>query len=109
MPKSPNFIRIKADVLRLVGMIPPGRVTTYGTIGADLDVMARHVAYILAMLTDDEATQIPWHRVVGDQGLLKSTKHRPATVQRSLLEAEGTTIDTRGRVVDFPDRLFEFS
>lgn len=104
MPKSPNFIRIKADVLRLVAEIPRGRVTTYGTIGKELDVMARHVAYILAMLTDEEADVVAWHRVVGQNGLLKATKHRPVSTQRVLLEAEGIGVSGKGQVEEF-DRV----
>ncbi|HAN96585.1 MAG TPA: cysteine methyltransferase [Planctomycetaceae bacterium] len=109
MPKSPNFIRIKADVLRLVAKVPRGRVTTYGAIGLELDVMARHVAYILAMLTDDEADEVPWHRVVGQAGLLKPTRLRPLAVRRALLEAEGIRVGDDDRVETFEQVAYSFS
>ncbi len=109
MPKSPNFIRIRADVLRLVAEVPRGRVTTYGAIGRELDVMARHVAYILAMLTDDEADEVAWHRVVGQGGLLKPTKRRPLAVQRALLDAEGIRVDDDDRVDAFEQVAYAFS
>lgn len=109
MGKSPHFARIKRDVLRLVGEIPRGRVTTYGSIGAELDVMARHVAYILAMLTPQEAEGLPWHRVVGDQGLVKSTRKRTSSDQRALLAAEGVTVNDQGLVRDFDQLHHNFS
>lgn len=109
MPKSSNFIRIKADVLRLVAEIPHGRVTTYGTIGKELNVMARHVAYILAMLTDEEADGVAWHRVVGQDGLLNATKHRPLSTQRVLLEVEGIGVSDKGQVEEFDRVEFTFS
>jgi methylated-DNA-protein-cysteine methyltransferase-like protein len=108
VPGSPNFRRIKADVLRLVADIPPGRVTTYGAVGRELDVMARRVAYILAVLGDDEADGVPWHRVVGDGGALKSTKRRPAPAQRALLEAEGVAVGDDNVVVGFDARFLGF-
>jgi methylated-DNA-protein-cysteine methyltransferase related protein len=54
MPKSPAFIRIKADVLKIVTAIPLSRVTTFRSIGEHFDVMPRHVAYILTMLSPEE-------------------------------------------------------
>lgn len=70
MPKSSAFIRIKADVLKIVAAIPPSRVTTFRSIGEHLDVMPRHVAYILTMLSPAEKDQIPWFRVVSDNAAL---------------------------------------
>ncbi len=54
MAKSPFFARIKADVLMTVASIPEGGVVTFRDIGAHLDVMPRHVAYILKMLDAEE-------------------------------------------------------
>jgi hypothetical protein len=54
MAKSPFFARIKADVLTIVASIPEGSVVTFRDIGAHLDVMPRHVAYILKMLDAEE-------------------------------------------------------
>lgn len=55
MPKSESFARIKADVLAIARAIPPGRLTSFWAIGSHLDGAPRHVAYILATLTLDEA------------------------------------------------------
>ena len=68
MPKSPAFTRIKEHVLQIVDAIPQGRISTYLSIGEYLDVMPRHVAYILIQLTPNEKMVYPWYRVVSDQG-----------------------------------------
>lgn len=108
MPKSPHFIRIQRDVLHLVDAIPYGRVTTFGIIGQELDVMARHVAYILTMLTEEEAVGVNWHRVVGDKGLLKPTKRRAISVHQSLLALEGIIVSDRGMVHDFEQICYHY-
>lgn len=64
MAKSPFFARIKADVLTIVASIPEGSVVTFRDIGAHLDVMPRHVAYILKMLDAEERAAFPAERVV---------------------------------------------
>lgn len=64
MAKSPFFARIKADVLTIVASIPEGGVVTFRDIGAHLDVMPRHVAYILTMLDEEERAAFPAGRVV---------------------------------------------
>jgi methylated-DNA-protein-cysteine methyltransferase-like protein len=100
MPKSAAFIRIKADVLAIVQEIPFGRVCTYACIGQHLDVMARHVAYILATLTDDERDGLPWHRVVAASGAINRTKHGRGAEQRTALMAEGVAVSTKGIVAN---------
>lgn len=89
MGKSAAFARIKTEVLTVTHAVPQGCVTTYASLGQHLGVMARHVAYILAMLTDDERQRVPWYRVVGDGGLIKTTNRRWALEQKALLETEG--------------------
>jgi methylated-DNA-protein-cysteine methyltransferase related protein len=64
---SPHFARIKREVLEIVAAIPPGRVATYKDIGDSLDVMPRHVAYILATLDPVDRAHIPWQRVISDK------------------------------------------
>ena len=49
-PKSKAFARIRAEVIRLVGLIPAGKFTTYGSIGVHMNVMARHVAFVMSSL-----------------------------------------------------------
>jgi methylated-DNA-protein-cysteine methyltransferase-like protein len=94
VPKSSAFVRIKADVLKIVAAIPYGRLTTYRSIGQHLDVMPRHVAYILSQLDAADKLAYPWHRVVGDGGRLGVIKrHADGRPQEKLLTEEGHRIE----------------
>lgn len=89
MPKSKAFALIKKDILKIVALIPKGRVTSFKTIGNYLSVMPRHVAYILSTLEDEKKTAMPWYRAVGDNGKLGKPKFHPdGRSQRELLESE---------------------
>ena len=106
MPKSPAFIQIKAGVLEVTSKIPQGRVTTYAAIGNYLNVMARHVAYILATLTLEEQQDFPWYRVVADKGAiaagkLKSRHH----IQIEKLKQENVKLTAKNNIENF-DELF---
>lgn len=93
---SPHFARIKQDILAIVITIPKDRLTTYKAIGEYLDIMPRHVAYILS---DSLVDIVPWHRVVAEQGQL--TKGRRADHQKQLLLQDGFSIDRKGFVAGF--------
>jgi methylated-DNA-protein-cysteine methyltransferase related protein len=106
MPKSPAFIRIKADVLKIVSAIPPSHVTTFRSIGEHLDVMPRHVAYILTMLSPEEKTQIPWFRVVSDNTTLGVPKTAVnGKSQADLLGEEGILVSDNAIASTF-ERIF---
>jgi methylated-DNA-protein-cysteine methyltransferase related protein len=93
MPKSPAFIRIKAQVLQIVAAIPYAKLTTFRSIGEHLDVVPRHVAYILTMLTIDEKIDYPWFRVVSDDASLGVPKHgADDRSQAELLLEEGLIV-----------------
>jgi methylated-DNA-protein-cysteine methyltransferase related protein len=93
VPKSPFFQRIKSDVLRIVAAIPDGRIATYRAIGEHLDVVPRHVAYILSTLDNSEKKTYPWYRVVGENGKLGSRKiGENGESQSELLQYEGITV-----------------
>lgn len=103
---SPFYARIKGDVLAIVATIPAGRIASFADIGAHLDVMPRHVAYILSMLSEIEKATLPWHRVVAMDGRLGVPKAgADGTPQRALLAAEGAAFDTDGRITDAVARL----
>lgn len=101
MSKSIAFERIRVEVLRLVALIPEGKFTTYGSIAVHMNVVARHVAFVLSGLTEEEAATLPWHRVVGAEGRI-SPNMPPATAkkQRARLKAEGLMIDRQGFIKD---------
>lgn len=101
MPTSPFYARIKAQVLQLTAAVPVGRVCTFQSMGEYLDVMPRHVAYVLSQLDADEQQRVPWYRVVAADGSLGTPKQsRDGTSQAELLRAEGVSV--RGNRVE-PD------
>jgi methylated-DNA-protein-cysteine methyltransferase related protein len=103
MPKKPSiaFARIRAEVIRLVAMIPPGKFTTYGSIAVHMNIVPRHVAFVLSRLTKEESQTLPWHRVVGaDARISPKMDAELAASQRQLLEREGLQIDSKGFIQD---------
>lgn len=99
MPKSTAFPRIRAEVIRLVSLIPAGKFTTYGAIALHMNCNPRHVAYVLARLTDAESAALPWHRVVAaDARISRSMDPDLAARQAALLEEEGMKIDPKGYI-----------
>ena len=99
--KSPAFARIRAEVIRLVALIPEGKFTTYGSIAVHMNVMARHVAFVMSRLTDEESKALPWHRVVSaDARLSAKMDSELRDLQKSRLESEGMSIDPKGFIED---------
>ncbi|MEK7682850.1 MAG: MGMT family protein [Chloroflexota bacterium] len=96
-------------VYQIVRAIPPGRVMTYGGIGALIPppagtswsgytrVRARWVGYALADCPED----VPWYRVVNAQGRISPRLGLGPPLQRTLLKQEGTRFDANGRL-DLP-------
>ncbi len=100
-PKSVAFARIRAEVIRLVALIPPGKFTTYGSIAVHMNVAARHVATVLSRLTEEEAAELPWHRVVAAEGRLSQGMDPELRArQQRRLEAEGLRVDAKGFIQD---------
>jgi methylated-DNA-protein-cysteine methyltransferase related protein len=83
-------------VKRLVRRIPRGKATSYGAVGRAAAALgrpiggARTVAWILASLKKGDS--IPWHRVVGADGVILLPDRRGAT-QRSRLRLEGVVFE----------------
>lgn len=90
-------------VYRLVQQIPRGRVMTYGQLAKALRLRggARVAGYAMAACPNGRG--IPWHRVVGAGGRIL-IREPIASLQRRLLESEGTTI-ARWRV-DLPQHMW---
>ena len=107
-PKSAAFSRIRAEVIRLVGLIPPGKFTTYGCIAVHMNVAALHVSFVMSRLTDEESATVPWHRVVGsDARLSPKMPTALSRKQRQRLEAEGMKVNAKG-VIQNSDDHFHF-
>ena len=106
MAGSPFFTRIRAQVLQLTAVVPEGRLCTYQSMGEYLDVMPRHVAYILSQLEDSEKLVYPWHRVVSSDATLGTPKRNPdGTSQADLLRSEGILV-TANRIVSAFETVF---
>jgi methylated-DNA-protein-cysteine methyltransferase related protein len=105
MGKSAAFARIKNQVLIMTSHIPAGQVSTYRSLAEHIDVMPRHVAYILTMLSQEEKDRMPWHRVVSESGVISAPKTSKALEQIEKLVAEGMQIDRAQKIIDF-DRVF---
>ena len=101
-----DFTSFSRKVYALVRRIPPGRVATYGAIGALIPapsgilsrayirVRARWVGYALAAAPDS----IPWQRVVNARGRISPRPGHGPHVQRDLLRREGVQVDEDGRI-----------
>lgn len=87
------------EVYRVVSMIPPGEVATYGQIASYLGNPrgARTVGWALSSLP--AGMDVPWHRVINAQGRISGRPdRRRATEQRAMLEEEDIVFDDDGRV-----------
>ena len=90
MDKKASFFQ---DVYEVVKLIPSGRVTSYGAIGAYLGLKssARMVGW--AMNASHGLPDVPAHRVVNRSGLLTGKNHfTTPTIMQELLESEGVII-----------------
>ena len=100
---GPRLIRrarlddIVESVKMIVSLVPPGRVTTYGSIARLLGLSPRIVGRALAL--NDNPIIVPCHRVVRSDGSLGgySGPGGPA-FKRRLLELEGVRFLSDGRV-----------
>jgi methylated-DNA-protein-cysteine methyltransferase related protein len=103
---SPFFARIKRDVLAIIASIPPGRLVTFKDIAGHLDLQARQVAYILAMLDDADKARLPWFRAVPENGTLATTQSNSFGItQAELLRMDGIEVMPDGRVLQLARRL----
>ena len=93
--QTSNYERI----YRVVKQIPPGKVATYGDVAslAGLAGCARQVGYALHALA--AGSRLPWQRVVNARGEVSARRDpEPSALQRGLLEAEGVSFGSAGRI-----------
>jgi methylated-DNA-protein-cysteine methyltransferase-like protein len=96
-------------VWELAVSIPPGRVTTYGTIAkvAGGGAMAsRSISSILSKAPNPRA--IPWHRIVYAGGKVWLDSEHEAT-RRKMYKKEGIEVDPRGRIKNFDEIYYDFN
>ncbi len=85
------------SIFEVVRAIPPGRVMSYGQVGAEIGVTARTVGWAMANALEGD---VPWQRVVGADGYLRIGRRSAQLmdVQRRLLEREGVAFLGNGCV-----------
>lgn len=106
MPKSTAASRVRAEVIRLIGLIPEGRFTTYGSIAMHMNVTPRQVASVLSHLDEKESKALPWHRVVAaDARISRGMPEELAKRQRARLKKEGMKTDAKGFIIDADDHF----
>jgi methylated-DNA-protein-cysteine methyltransferase-like protein len=72
---------------QMIFAIPPGRVSTYGSVAAAAGYPRYHRA-VARLLRTDPPDQLPWHRVLGAGGQIK-LQGEAAREQRARLKLEG--------------------
>lgn len=95
MAKSEAFARIKHHILTMTLSIPSGRVSVYRSLAEHIDVMPRHVAYILSTLSEDERGFVPWHRVVAEGGVISIPNPERVKTQIEQLTIEGIQVSNK--------------
>ncbi|MDX1934928.1 MAG: MGMT family protein [Capsulimonadales bacterium] len=86
------------SIFAYVRRIPAGKVLSYGEVGRAVGETARTVGWAMSGCPND----VPWHRVVGADGALRTARRSPETYaeQKARLLAEGVEFDNAGRVVE---------
>ena len=88
---------------RMILSIPPGKVSTYGSVAAAAGYPRYHRA-VARLLRTEPIDQLPWHRVVGVGGEIK-LRGAAAHEQRARLKLEG--VHFNGKRVEMEH--FEYS
>jgi methylated-DNA-protein-cysteine methyltransferase related protein len=100
--QRPNADR-DAAIYRAIRSIPKGKVATYGQVAAAAGYPLYH-RLVVRLLRDSEG-RLPWQRVLGAGGELK-TKGQAALEQRLRLEMEG--VKFKGKRVDMDKHQHRF-
>ncbi len=88
------------DVLAVVESIPPGRVTTYGTIA---EALGRYGARRVGNVMAGHGAGVPWWRVVRADGSLPPSHQGEASEH---YRVEGTPLKRTG-AIDMPAAFWE--
>lgn len=95
-------------VWELATSIPPGRVTTYGTLAKAAGggaMAARSISSILSKAPNQKA--ISWHRIVYANGRVWLDSAHEAK-RRKLYQKEHIHLDGRGFITNFEDVFYDF-
>lgn len=98
----PALDQIRRKVLEAVKHVPAGRLVTHRAISEHFQLSPRAVIQIFATLSDAEAQDVPWHRVVADGGAVGRHPRRDEQIAR--LKAEGVSVAPAGIAQELPVR-----
>ena len=94
-------------VYKVVKLIPPGRVSTYGLIARYLGSISSSRVVGYAMNASHRNPTIPAHRVVNRLGILTGKHHfSGSNLMRNLLESEGITVKN-DQVMNFKNLVWD--
>jgi methylated-DNA-protein-cysteine methyltransferase related protein len=97
MLMKPIKNQFKKDVLKLVGVIPKGRVMTYGQIAALCG--APNGARAVGTIAHFGPSELPWQRVVNKSGGLASAyTYGGRGGQKAQLEADGVIVGKDNKI-----------
>lgn len=108
--KHPRTKTFSERVVALALSIPSGRVATYGAIARAAGgggIAAQSVTGVLSKAWEKGEKKIPFHRIVYSDGRIwVNAEYRAKRL--ALYKKEGIKLDTKDRIVDFHEKLFEF-
>jgi methylated-DNA-protein-cysteine methyltransferase-like protein len=90
--------------------VPYGRVTTYGRIARAAgggNMASQSVTGILSKAYDEGKTSIPFHRIVYANGTIWVDEQYRAK-RMKLYKEEKIDIDSKNKIKNFEEKLFEF-
>tara|TARA_B100000900_G_scaffold256270_1_gene218387 strand:+ start:758 stop:1090 length:333 start_codon:yes stop_codon:yes gene_type:complete len=94
-------------VYKVVKLIPPGRVSTYGLIARYLGSKSSSRLVGYAMNASHNDPTIPAHRVVNRLGILTGKHHfSGSNLMKNLLESEGITVKNE-QVINFKNFVWD--
>ncbi len=87
-----------ARIWHIVGLIPEGKVSSYGKVAdlAGLPGRARYVSQALKLAPTE--LNLPWHRVINSQGKIAFAEHTPAFIEQMQRLRSEQVIVNRGKV-----------
>ncbi len=96
-------------VLKIAQSIPSGKVMTYGGIARKAGggpMASQSITSILGKAYENGEKNIPFHRIVyADGRVWIDDTHRKERVKK--YKEEGIELDTKNRIKDFNDKLYE--
>ncbi len=91
--------KFKERVYEIVKSIPKGKVVSYGQVAlmAGIPRAAIQVGWVLHISNEED--NIPWWRVINNQGRISTTcLEHPANMQKLLLEKEGVVVSPKLKI-----------